>query len=96
MRGLAVFLSIYLLAGCIPAKIVEADGPIVTFAWNSADTSLDRVYRLAITYCDGWNAPARLIGDQIEGEQHRSTFKCVPRPTLPFGQTPPGRLLNRL
>ena len=96
MRGLTAILSFSMLAGCIPAKIVESDGPRVTYAWSSADTSLDRVYQLAITYCDGWNAPPRLIGDQIDGEQHRSTFKCVPRPTLPFGQTPAGRVLDRL
>jgi hypothetical protein len=83
-------------AGCIPAKIVEADGPRVTFAWSSADTSLDRVYSLAINYCDGWNAPPKLVADTVDGQQHTSTFACVPRPTLPFGQTPVGKLLNRI
>jgi hypothetical protein len=97
MRGLTAILGVLVpLAGCIPAKIVEADGPRVTFAWSSADTSLDRVYSLAINYCDGWNAPPRLIADNIEGQQHTSTFKCLPRQTLPLGQTPVGRALNRL
>ena len=62
----------------------------MTYSWSKADTSLDRVYSLAISYCDGWNAPPKLIADQIDGEQHTSTFKCVPRPTLPFGQHGPG------
>lgn len=84
------------LAGCIPAKIVEADGPKVTYAWSSADTSLDRVYSLAITYCDPWNAPAKLVADTVDGQQHLSTFACVPRSTLPFGQSPVGRLLNKI
>lgn len=84
------------LAACIPAKIVESDGPKVTFAWSSADTSLDRVYSLAISYCNGWNAPAKLVADTIDGQQHTSTFACVARPTLPFGQSPVGRLLNRI
>ena len=84
------------LAGCIRASIVEADGPRVTYAWNKADTSLDRVYSLAINYCNGWNAPPKLVADEIDGEQHRSTFKCVPRPTMPFGKTPPGRLLEKI
>ena len=58
------------LGGCIRASIVEADGPRVTYSWSKADTSLDRVYSLAISYCDGWNAPPKLIADQIDGEQH--------------------------
>jgi hypothetical protein len=97
MRILIGILGIPLaLAGCIRASIVEADGPRVTYAWSKADTSLGRVYSLATSYCSGWNAPPKLITDQIDGEQHTSTFKCVARPTLPFGQTPPGRLLNKL
>ncbi len=97
MRNLMAILGGgVLLCGCIPAKIVDSDGPQVTYSWKSGETSLDRVYSLAIDYCDGWNAPPRLIGDQIEGDEHRSTFKCVPRKTLPLGQTPAGRLLNRL
>ena len=62
---------------------------------QSAETELDRVYSLAITYCDDWNAPPRLVADEIDGEQHTSTFACVPRPTLPFGQSPVGRALER-
>jgi hypothetical protein len=102
MRGLAAKAAAVLVtllplaAGCIPARIVEADGPVVTFAWSSADTSLDRVYSLAIDYCDNWNAPPRLVADYVDGERHTSTFRCTPRETLPLGQSPPGRLLNRL
>jgi hypothetical protein len=97
MRGSFIILAILMpVAACIPATIVESDGPRVTFAWNSADTSLDRVYTLAISYCDGWNAPPRLVSDQIDGRQHTSTFACVPRQTLPFGQSAPGKLLNKL
>jgi hypothetical protein len=97
MRNLLLVVgSLLALGACIPAKIVEADGPRVTFAWSSADTSLDRVYSLAINYCDGWNAPAKLIADTVEGEQHTSVFACVPRQTLPFGDSPVGRLLNKI
>lgn len=97
MRILFGILGLALaLAGCIRASIVEADGPRVTYAWSKADTSLDRVYSLAINYCNGWNAPPKLVADEIDGEQHRSTFKCVPRPTMPFGKTPPGRLLEKI
>lgn len=97
MRNLmAVLGGGVLLCGCIPAKIVENDGPLVTYAWKSDETSLDRVYSLAINYCDGWNAPPRLVSDRIEGDEHRSTFRCEPRKTLPLGKTPVGRLLNRI
>ena len=97
MRGSIIIQAmLVLLVGCIPAKIVESDGPRVTFAWSSADTTLDRVYTLAINYCDGWNAPPRLVSDQIDGQQHTSTFACVPRATLPFGQSPMGRALNQI
>ena len=95
MRAAMTAAALVALAGCIPARIVESDGPVVTFAWSSAETSLDRVYQLAINYCDGWNAPPRLVADQIDGQQHRSTFRCTPRETLPFGQSPAGRLLER-
>src|SRR3954453_7377273 len=97
MRILVGVLGIPLaLAGCIRALIVEADGPRVTYAWSKADPSLDRVYSLAISYCNGWNAPPKLVIDQIDGEQPPSPFKGVARPPLPFGQSPPGRLLNKL
>ena len=82
------------LVGCVPATIVEADGPKVTYSWSSKDTELKRVYSLAISYCDYWNAPARLMADDIAGDQHTSTFACVPRPTMPFGQSPIGKALN--
>ncbi|MGD9510885.1 MAG: hypothetical protein AB7I59_01035 [Geminicoccaceae bacterium] len=97
MRNLMAILGGgVLLCGCIPAKIVASDGPQVTYSWNSNETSLQRVYELAISYCEYWNAPPRLIGDAIEGDEHRSTFRCVPRETLPFGKTPVGKLLNRI
>jgi hypothetical protein len=95
-EAIGVVVVLLPLAACIPAKIVEADGPRVTYSWSSADTSLDRVYSLAITYCDPWNAPPRLVADTVDGQQHSSTFECVPRPTLPFGQSPAGRLLNKI
>src|SRR4051794_41132811 len=97
MRILIGILGIPLaLAGCIRASIVEADGPRVPYAWSKADTSLDRVYSLAISYCNGWNAPPKLVIDQIDGEQPTTTYNRVARPPLPFGQSPPGRLLNKL
>ena len=97
MRKAILVLGVLLpMAACIPAKIVEADGPRVTYAWSSADTTLDRVYSLAINYCDGWNAPPKLVADTVDGQQHTSIFACVPRPTLPFGQSAVGRLLNKI
>ena len=97
MRSAMVVVGMLpLVAACIPAKIVEADGRRVTYQWNSADTTLDRVYTLAISYCDGWNAPPKLIADTVEGDQHTSIFVCTPRKTLPFGDTPVGRVLNKI
>jgi hypothetical protein len=95
-NAMVVFGILPLLAACIPAKIVEAEGRRVTYQWSSADTSLDRVYSLAINYCDGWNAPPKLIADTVEGDQHTSVFMCTPRPTLPFGNTPVGRVLDKI
>ena len=95
-NAIAVLGILPLLGACIPAKIVEADGPRVTYQWSSKDTSLDRVYSLALSYCDGWNAPPKLIADTVEGEQHTSVFTCTPRPTLPFGDTPVGRALDKI
>ena len=37
-----------------------------------------------------------LVADVVDGEQHTSTFACVARPTLPFDQSPVGRLLNKI
>jgi hypothetical protein len=96
MRKAVLALITLPLVGCIPARIIDSDGPRVTFAWSAADTSLDRVYSLAINYCHGWNAPPRLVADIVDGQQHTSTFECKARATLPFGQTPPGRLLKRI
>ncbi len=85
MRKLVGILALVgALAGCVPARIVATDGPQVTYAWNANETSLDRVYNLAFDYCDGWNAPPRLVTDSIDGEEHRSTFRCIPRPTYPL------------
>lgn len=95
MRKLVTIMALLgCLPGCVPAKIVEADGPRVTYTWNGNETKLDKVYGLAISYCDYWNAPPRLVADDIAGEQHTSTFACVPRPTMPFGQSPVGRALD--
>jgi hypothetical protein len=97
MRRLVTTMALLgCLAGCIPARIVEADGPRVTYAWNDKETELSRVYSLAINYCNGWNAPPRVIADTIDGDQHSTIFRCVPRSTLPFGQSPVGRVLNKL
>lgn len=97
MRGMTAILGgSLLLSACIPARIVDNDGPLVTYAWSADKTSLPKVYQLAINYCHGWNAPPRLVADKIEGDEHHSTFRCEPRKTLPLGATPPGRLLNRL
>lgn len=90
MRKLVGTLGLVgLLTGCVPASIVANDGPRVTYAWNGDETSLDRVYSLATSYCNGWHAPPRLVGDDIEGNQHRSTFACVPPPTLPLRSLQP-------
>ena len=87
MRKLVGSMTILVgLAGCVPAKIVASDGPRVTYEWNSTETKLDRVYSLAIDYCDSWNAPPRVVGDTVNGDQHRTTFACVPRPTLPLNK----------
>jgi hypothetical protein len=75
-----------LAGGCMPARIVSADGPRVTYAWNASETTISRVYQLAIYYCDGWNAPPRLVGSTVEGDQRTTTFACVPRPTLPLNR----------
>jgi hypothetical protein len=74
------------LAGCIPARIVETNGPRVTYAWNAGETDLSRVFQLAASYCNSWNAPPRFVGDSIEGDEHRTTFACAPRPTLPLNR----------
>ena len=71
----------------MPATIVANDGPRVTYAWNGDETRLDRVYSLATSYCNGWHAPPRLVGDDVEGKQHRTTFACVPPPTMPFNRS---------
>ena len=91
--GLGVLL---VLAACIPAKIVEADGPRVTFAWSSADTSLDRVYSLAINYCDGWNAPPRLVSDTVDGLQHTLDLRVQAAPDPALRQSPVGELLKKI
>lgn len=74
------------LAGCVPARIVATDGPRVTYAWSATETTLDKVYSLAIDYCDSWNAPPRVVGDAVDGQEHRTTFACVPRSTMPLGK----------
>ncbi len=96
MRRLAyAIILLGCLPGCIPAKIVEADGPQVTYSWNGQDTELNKVYRLAINYCNSWNAPPELAGDKVSGDLHTTTFVCRSRGTLPFGQSPAGKLINR-
>jgi hypothetical protein len=91
MRNLAATIALVaciasLAGGCAPARIVAADGPRVTYAWRSSETSISRIYQLAIYYCNAWNAPPRLVGDTVEGDQRTTTFACVPRPTLPLNR----------
>ena len=46
MRKLVIVMALLgCLPGCVPATIVEADGPRVTYAWNSTETELSRVYQ---------------------------------------------------
>jgi hypothetical protein len=88
MRRLAVTLAplgclvVLLAGGCTPARIVATDGPRVTYAWKASETTISRVHQLAVSYCDGWNAPPRLVGDTVDGDERTTTFACVPRPTL--------------
>jgi hypothetical protein len=88
MRQLAGLLALLTcsaaLFGCTPARIVAHDGPQVTYAWNAQETKIARVYGLAVSYCNAWKAPPQLLDDHIEGAEHRTTFVCRPRPTLPL------------
>jgi hypothetical protein len=88
MRQLAGLLALLtcttVLLGCTPARIVAHDGPQVTYAWNAQDTKIARVYELAVSYCDAWRAPPQILDDHIEGAEHRTTFVCRSRPTLPL------------
>lgn len=88
MRTLAAILALLtaatLLVGCTPARIVEAQGPRVTYAWSAERTTIARVNRLAISYCSRWNAPPWLLADEVDGNYHRTTFVCRPRETLPL------------
>lgn len=85
VAGLALLAcTASLLAGCIPARIVETQGRQVTFAWDSRETRIARVHTLAIDWCHRWNAPPALLGDQVDGYLHRTTFVCRPRETLPI------------
>lgn len=81
---LALLAAALPLASCTPARIVEAEGPRVTYAWDAERTTIARVNRLAITYCTRWNAPPRLLADEADGTQRRTTFVCRPRETLPL------------
>lgn len=76
--------AIPLLAGCIPARIVETEGKQVTFAWDGRQTSIARVQTLAINWCHRWKAPPALVADQVEGTRHLTTFVCRPRPSRPI------------
>lgn len=71
-------------AGCTPARIVDAEGNRVTFAWNSQRTTISRVNLLAVSYCNRWNAPPVLLGDEADGDERRTTFVCRGRGTLPL------------
>jgi hypothetical protein len=91
MRNLAATVALAacltpLAGGCTPARIVATDGPRVTYAWKASETTISRVYQLAIYYCDNWNAPPQLVGDTIDGDQRTTTFACRPRPTLPLNR----------
>lgn len=82
--ALALLAATAPLAGCTPARIVEAEGPRVTYAWDAERTTIARVNRLAITYCTRWNAPPVLLASEAEGNHRRTTFVCRPRETLPL------------
>jgi hypothetical protein len=85
LAGLLMLLSCTTaLAGCTPARIVAHDGPQVTYAWNAQETRIARVYELAVSYCDPWRAPPQLLEDHTDGDEHRTTFVCRARGTLPF------------
>ena len=73
-----------LLAGCIPARIVEAEGKRVTFAWDARETEIARVHSLALDWCERWKAPPALVADQVDGTRHATTFVCRPRASLPL------------
>ncbi len=73
-----------LLAGCIPARIVDAQGKQVTFAWDGRETNVARVHTLAIDWCHRWRAPPALVADQADGARHLTTFVCRPRSSLPL------------
>jgi hypothetical protein len=91
MRNLAATIALVagmapLAGGCTPARIVAADGPRVTYAWKASETTISRVYQLAVSYCDGRNAPPRLVGDTVDGDERTTTFACVPWPTMPLNR----------
>jgi hypothetical protein len=75
-----------LLAACIPARIVEAEGKQVTFAWDGRETNIARVHTLAIDWCHRWRAPPALLADQVDGTRHRTQFVCRPRAGLPVNR----------
>ena len=81
---LATLSALSLVTGCTRATIVESQGPRVTYAWNSEQTNLQAVFRLAMNYCQPWNAPAALVSDTPNGTEHRSVFVCRPPPQLPI------------
>ena len=65
------------LPGCVPAKIVEADGPRVTYSWNAQDTELSRVYQLAINYC-------KLAVVSVDSPVVNDAFRTGLRASFPF------------
>lgn len=75
-----------LVTGCVPARIVEAEGKRVTFAWDARETSIARVHTLAIDWCHRWRAPPALVDDRIEGQRHATTFVCRPQQSLPVNR----------
>ena len=76
---LALLAVAPLLAGCIPARIVETEGRQVTFAWDGRETNIARVHTLAIKWCHRWKAPPALVADQVDGDRHMTRFVCRPR-----------------
>jgi hypothetical protein len=85
MRKLSCLTAcLLLLAGCGGGRIVSAAGPRVTLEWDAREAKLAQVFDQAVFYCNQWQAPPQLVGDQAEGTRHTTTFVCRERPTIPL------------
>ena len=59
-RVLAFLACLAPLAGCSGGRIVSAQGPRVTYEWDSRYTTAARVHDQAVFYCTRWGAPPQL------------------------------------